>query len=92
MQPMRFWRRRTFLLNGGLSLLLVAGGIASYLLLTGGKPATATTLRTVAVAQGTVTATVSADGSVESATSMVADFATSGQVTEIRVKVATRSR
>jgi macrolide-specific efflux system membrane fusion protein len=87
MQRMRFWRRRTFLLNGVLGVLLVAGGITAYLLLTGGKAATATTLRTVAVAQGTVTATVSADGSVESATAMVADFATSGQVTEIKVKV-----
>jgi macrolide-specific efflux system membrane fusion protein len=84
---MRFWRRPTFLLNGVLGLLLVAGGVTAYLLLTSGKPAAATTLRTVAVAQGTVTATVSADGSVESASSMSADFATPGTVTAIAVKV-----
>jgi macrolide-specific efflux system membrane fusion protein len=87
MQPMQFWRRRTFVLNAVLGVLLLAGGATACLLLTSGKPATATTLRTVAVAQGTVTATVSADGSVESATSMTADFATPGQVTDILVKV-----
>ncbi len=87
MQRMRFWRRQTFLLNAVLGILLLTGGVTAYVLLTSGKPATATTLRTVAVAQGTVTATVSADGSVESATSMTADFATPGQVTGILVKV-----
>jgi len=87
MQRMRFWLRRTYVLNAVLGLLLVAGAVTSYLLLTGNKPATATTLRTVAVAQGRVTATVSADGSVESANSMTADFATPGQVTDIKVKV-----
>lgn len=84
---MRFWRRRTFVVNAVLGILLVAGGITAYLMLTAGKPATATTLRTVAVARGMVTATVSADGSVESATSMTADFATPGTVTAIKVKV-----
>ncbi len=87
MQPMHFLRRRTFMLNAVLGLLLVAGGLTAYLLLTSGKPAAATTVRTVAVAQGTVTATVSADGSVQSANSMTADFATPGQVTDIKVKV-----
>ncbi|GAB2953812.1 HlyD family efflux transporter periplasmic adaptor subunit [Micromonospora polyrhachis] len=43
--------------------------------------------RTIAVAQGTVTASVSASGSVRSASTASAAFVTSGTVTEIRVKV-----
>ncbi|MFD0973781.1 efflux RND transporter periplasmic adaptor subunit [Plantactinospora endophytica] len=43
--------------------------------------------RTVAAAQGTVTATVSAAGSVRSASTATATFATSGTVTAIRVQV-----
>ncbi|MEO3748871.1 HlyD family efflux transporter periplasmic adaptor subunit [Plantactinospora sp. B5E13] len=43
--------------------------------------------RTVAAAHGTVTATVSAAGSVRSASTATATFATSGTVTAIRVQV-----
>ncbi|MDR7279775.1 efflux RND transporter periplasmic adaptor subunit [Catenuloplanes atrovinosus] len=48
---------------------------------------TAGTTRTLTVQQGTVTSTVSADGTVESATTAGASFGTSGTVTEIAVKV-----
>ncbi|MGN9913197.1 efflux RND transporter periplasmic adaptor subunit [Phytohabitans sp. LJ34] len=43
--------------------------------------------RTVPVARGTVTATVSASGTVRSASTASASFGTSGTVTEIRVQV-----
>lgn len=43
--------------------------------------------RTVPVAQGSVTATVSASGTVRSASTASASFGTSGTVTEIRVQV-----
>jgi macrolide-specific efflux system membrane fusion protein len=43
--------------------------------------------RTIAAAQGTVTATVSASGTVRSASTASATFGTSGTVTEIRVQV-----
>lgn len=75
------------MVNTVLGLLLVGGGTAAYFMVTAGKPAAATTLRTVAVGQGTVAATVTADGSVESANTMAADFATAGTVTAIKVKV-----
>ncbi|WP_144123218.1 efflux RND transporter periplasmic adaptor subunit [Catellatospora sichuanensis] len=79
---------RTTLINSALGLLLVGGGTWAYFMISGdAAPAEANTTRTVAVAQGTVTATVTADGSIESANTMSADFATGGTVTAIRVKV-----
>ncbi len=79
---------RTTLINSALGLLLVGGGTWAYFMISGdAEPAQANTTRTVAVAQGTVTATVTADGSIESANTMSADFATGGTVTAIKVKV-----
>ncbi len=80
--------RRAFLVNAGLGAALAGGGTAAYFMVWGNKPAAATgQQRTVAVAQGTVMATVTADGSVQSSTSMKADFVTSGRVTEVNAKV-----
>ncbi len=79
--------RRTLLVNGGLGALLTAGGTTAYLMLRDDQPATAGTQRTVAVQQGTVTATVTADGSVSAVATMAASFATAGVITEIKVKV-----
>ncbi|MDI1461787.1 efflux RND transporter periplasmic adaptor subunit [Catellatospora sp. KI3] len=92
---MRFWRAvplgRTALLNSALVLVLVGGGVWAYFMINGdGTPAAATTVRTVAVAQGKVTATVTADGTVASANTMSADFTTAGTVTAIKVKVGDR--
>lgn len=81
-------RRRTLIVNIVLGALLVTGGVAAYLMVTGDRqPATASSVRTVAVQQGTVTSTVSADGTVGSANSMSADFVTSGRITAINVKL-----
>jgi macrolide-specific efflux system membrane fusion protein len=86
---MRFWRRRTFLINSVLSALLVGGGTWAYTLLNSdGAGSTGTsTARTGTVAQGTVTATVTASGTVASATTMNHNFVTSGTVTSIKVAV-----
>ncbi|MEV0267242.1 biotin/lipoyl-binding protein [Hamadaea sp. NPDC050747] len=86
---MRFWRRRTFLINSVLSALLVGGGAWAYTLLNGdGGGSTGTsTARTGTVAQGTVTASVTASGTVASATTMNHNFVTSGTVTSIKVAV-----
>ncbi|MEV6968062.1 biotin/lipoyl-binding protein [Hamadaea sp. NPDC051192] len=86
---MRFWRRRTFLVNSVLSALLVGGGAWAYTLLNGdGGGSTGTsTARTGTVAQGTVTASVTASGTVASATTMNHNFVTSGTVTSIKVAV-----
>ncbi|HZM79227.1 MAG TPA: efflux RND transporter periplasmic adaptor subunit [Candidatus Limnocylindrales bacterium] len=80
-------KRKTLMVNIVLGALLVAGGVVAYLMVTGDKPATATSVRTVAVQQGTVTSTVTADGTVGSATSMSADFVTAGRVSAINVKL-----
>lgn len=84
---MRFWRRRTFLVNAGLCVLLAAGGGWAYALLRGDSTAAASSSsnRTGAVQRGKVTATVTASGSVASAVVMNHNFVTAGTVTQIRV-------
>lgn len=84
---MRFWRRRTFLINSALSVLLVAGGVWAYTLLKGDSTANASSssTRTGVVQQGTVTATVTANGTVASAVVMNHNFVTQGTVTQIKV-------
>lgn len=86
-------RRPVLLVNAALGLVVLAGGVWAYTLVAG--PAEASTAngantRTVPVQQGTVTSTVTASGSVESAATATADFATSGTVTEIRVQVGAK--
>jgi membrane fusion protein, macrolide-specific efflux system len=89
---MRFWRQRTFLINAGLGVLLVAGGIWAYTLLKGDSTANASnsTARTAAVQQGRVTDTVTASGTVASAVVMNHNFVTSGTVTSIRVALGAK--
>ncbi|WP_027342948.1 efflux RND transporter periplasmic adaptor subunit [Hamadaea tsunoensis] len=84
---MRFLRRRTFLINGALGVLLVGGLVWAYLAVkgTGTTPAAASSTRTGTVAQGTVTETVTASGTVASANVMNHNFVTSGTVTSISV-------
>jgi membrane fusion protein, macrolide-specific efflux system len=86
---MRVWRRPVFIVNGVLGLLALGGGFWAYQSVASEPAAAATTgqQRLVAASQGEVSATVSATGSVQSASTASATFATSGTVTEIRVKV-----
>ncbi|WP_199509275.1 efflux RND transporter periplasmic adaptor subunit [Nucisporomicrobium flavum] len=85
-------RRPAVAVNAVLALLLAGGAFWAYETLSG--PATGTaadaSVRSVPVQQGTVTATVTADGSVESASTASASFVTGGTVTSIAVHVGDR--
>jgi macrolide-specific efflux system membrane fusion protein len=77
-------------LNAVLGTVALVGAGLAYHLVTATAQTTPTTTsggRTIAVTQGEVTATVSASGSVQSASTATADFATSGTVTAISVHV-----
>ncbi|WP_335992069.1 efflux RND transporter periplasmic adaptor subunit [Glycomyces sp. MUSA5-2] len=85
------------LVNGGLALALAVGGGATYLLLRGTDLAllpaaeaaeedvAASTTATAEV--GSLTRTVAADGTVTAASTLTAEFANSGTVTDIAVQV-----
>src|SRR5689334_15161831 len=87
----RALRRPAVLVNAGLAVLAVGGALWAVQIVRG--PATAdasdssSRQRAVPVTQGDVTSTVSASGNVQSASTAAANFATSGTVTEILVKV-----
>ncbi|MCY1144535.1 efflux RND transporter periplasmic adaptor subunit [Actinoplanes sp. Pm04-4] len=81
-------RRPAVAVNTALGVVLLAGGFWAYRTLTGDDtPAAAASTRTVAVQQGTVTKTVTADGTVESSSTATASFVTGGTVTSISVRV-----
>jgi multidrug efflux pump subunit AcrA (membrane-fusion protein) len=85
-------RRPSVAVNALLAVLLVAGGLWAYETISGPSTPTAANAasRTVPVQQGTVTASVSADGSVESGSTASASFVTGGTVTAIYVRVGQR--
>lgn len=86
-------KRRALLLNGALAVLLVAGAGVAYASLNGGKAeAPATSVPTARVTRTTVTATVSASGSVESAKTRSLSFGVSGTVAKIYVKPGDKVR
>ena len=84
-------RRPGLLVNAGLGVLALAGALWAYqTVAVSNNTASATTnnsTRYATVQAGTVTATVSASGTVQSANTANADFGTSGTVTEIDVHV-----
>jgi membrane fusion protein, macrolide-specific efflux system len=78
------------LVNAGLAVVALGGILWAVRTVTVADSSSTTTAagqRTVAVSTGNVVATVSASGSVQSASTANADFATAGTVTEIDVKV-----
>jgi multidrug efflux pump subunit AcrA (membrane-fusion protein) len=81
--------RPAILVNVVLGVLAIGGGMWGYQTVHGQPAAAANrnTARTVRVSTGNVVATVSATGTVQSALTANADFATAGTVTEIDVKV-----
>ncbi|MBM7783550.1 efflux RND transporter periplasmic adaptor subunit [Tenggerimyces flavus] len=82
------WGRRRVVLNVGLVLLLVAGGVGIwFFVLRADEPATAAAPRTTAVQQGTVTKTVSAAGNLEPAKQTAINFATSGTISAVNIQV-----
>ncbi|MBC6450248.1 efflux RND transporter periplasmic adaptor subunit [Actinokineospora xionganensis] len=81
-------RKRPFrLINVALVVVLLAAGVTAYFWLRGGTESASATLRTVTAGTGSVVQTVSASGTLESASSVTADFTTAGTVAEILVKV-----
>ncbi|SCG37509.1 efflux RND transporter periplasmic adaptor subunit [Micromonospora coxensis] len=80
-------RGPSLLVNTGLAVsVLLAGGWA-YTAFTGPETAAAGAARTVPVSRATVTSAVSVPGSVRSAVTATATFATAGSITEITVAV-----
>jgi multidrug efflux pump subunit AcrA (membrane-fusion protein) len=85
-------RRPSVAVNAVLSTALVAGAFWAYETVSGpstGNAANAA-VRSVPVQEGTVTASVTADGTVASASTASASFVTGGTVTAIRVHVGQR--
>src|SRR5262245_36364605 len=88
-RPMSSWRRPVLLVNAALGVLALGGALWGYQTVRADPAADngSAAARTPRAAFGTVTATVSATGAVQSALTANADFATAGTVTEIDVKV-----
>jgi macrolide-specific efflux system membrane fusion protein len=88
---MRVLRRPTVLINAALALVAVGGALWAVQTVRGPATAEAGTgspqQRVIPVTQGDVTASVSASGNVQSASTATANFVTSGTVTQIAVKV-----
>ena len=82
-------RRPTVAVNAVLVVALAAGAFWAYQTLSGPDTTQAAnaSVRAVPVQQGAVTKTVTADGTVESASTASASFVTGGTITAISVKV-----
>ena len=77
-------KRRIVWINMGLAFVIVAAGVGAYFWMFAAKAAVATG-RTVTVQTGTVSETVTATGTVETAGTLDLTFATGGTVSSIRV-------
>jgi macrolide-specific efflux system membrane fusion protein len=83
-------KRRAFVVNGALGVLLAGGiGYSWFSIADGGSSASAAT-GTAEVARGTLLSSVSATGSVESARTESLNFGTSGTVEKINVESGDR--
>lgn len=80
-------RRRSWLINGLLVVLLLGAGVAGYLVFFGSSGSAQPAARTAAAANRDVSEVVTAAGTVQSSFSAAASFGTSGTVTEVNVKV-----
>ncbi len=78
-------KRRIVWINLGLALVIVASAVGVYFWLFAPKSEVATTGRTVSVQTGTVSETVTATGTVETAGTVQLSFANGGTVTAVRV-------
>jgi membrane fusion protein, macrolide-specific efflux system len=86
--PVSIWRRKGVLVNGALVVILAVAGGVTYLVV---RPSSSSApLQTTAVQQGTVLATVSSSGTLESAQDLGLNFTTGGKLTNIYVKVGQR--
>jgi macrolide-specific efflux system membrane fusion protein len=86
--PLGLLRRPSVAVNAALAVALVAGVWWAYDTVSGpGTGPASAAVRTIPVGTGTVTASVAADGALESASTATASFVTGGTVTEIKAKV-----
>ena len=79
--------RRAVLINAGLILIVLVAGFFAVRLLFPGQSGQGAAPRTVPVTTGSVSATVSAAGTVQSASTVGVNFGTNGTVKKISVKV-----
>ncbi|GAA1691180.1 HlyD family efflux transporter periplasmic adaptor subunit [Nonomuraea maheshkhaliensis] len=79
-------RRRALITNGVLTVLLLGGAGLAYAQLGAGQASGESAVRTVTASRGSVSASVSASGAVESSRSRALSFGTSGTVAKIYVK------
>lgn len=79
--------RPPLIVNGLLGLAILAAAAWGYLTFSPAQQTATAGVRSIPVSRGTVTASVTAAGSVESAVTAAPSFATSGVVTEIDAKV-----
>ncbi|MEU6430194.1 biotin/lipoyl-binding protein [Microbispora sp. NPDC046973] len=79
-------KRRTLIINGVLVILLLGGIAAAWASVGGGSSGDGAAPLTTRVTRGTVLASVSASGSVESARTRALDFGTSGTVESVLVE------
>lgn len=80
-------RRRAALINSVLAVAVLAGAGGAYAAVTSGSDGPARSgARTVAVTKGTVLATVSGSGSLNSPSDAGVNFTTGGRLTEVGVK------
>ncbi|WP_433368377.1 efflux RND transporter periplasmic adaptor subunit [Streptosporangium sp. CA-115845] len=80
-------KRGALIVNGTLGVLLLGGVVIAYSSLGGEASSADAAVRTVQVARASVSASVSASGTVASARARALDFASSGTVEKIYVKV-----
>jgi len=80
-------RRRTWVINGVLIVLLCGAGFGIYQAFSPAESTAQAQTRSSAVTRGTVTETISAAGTVSSSYTGSADFSGSGKVTAINVAV-----
>src|SRR5690349_9702736 len=80
-------RRSLWLVNGLIVLVVLLAIGGTVVALTSSRGADDQGLRTTPVGRGTVAATVSASGAVTSARGSTLNFATSGRVEDVRVKL-----
>ncbi|MBN6055213.1 efflux RND transporter periplasmic adaptor subunit, partial [Nonomuraea sp. RK-328] len=78
--------------NGALAVLLMGGAAFAYAQLGTDEAAGETALRTATAGRGSVTASVTASGSVESAKSRALTFGTGGTVERVNVKAGDKVR
>ena len=78
--------RRIGVVNGILAVLLIGAGVAAYLTIGTGSSTSNAAVRTATVQRGVVLSTLSATGTLQAATQLSLNFASSGEIVSVNVK------